>query len=160
MTNDDGVDAPGLLSLIEALYALGEVIVVAPDRNWSASGHTKAMHKPLRVEKRTLRDGSPAYAAEGARRLTDDAIQDIMEFARDIRTGIDEADFDTKQKIFELLDVQANVDGDKSQVSCAIANSISQKKLPTKPLAGSFFLVEMAGIEPASEEFAPGLLQA
>jgi len=118
------------------------------------------MHKPLRVEKRTLRDDSPAYAAEGARRLTDDAIQDIMEFARDIRTRIDEADFDTKQKIFELLDVQVNVDGDKSQVSCAIANSISQKKLPTKPLAGSFFLVEMAGIEPASEEFAPGLLQA
>jgi site-specific DNA recombinase len=60
----------------------------------------------------------------GARRLTDDAIQDIIEFARDVRTGIDEADFETKQRIFELLDVKVKVDDDKAQVSCVIANSI------------------------------------
>jgi 5'-nucleotidase len=66
ITNDDGVDAPGLLALKQALQALGDVVVVAPDRNWSASGHTKTLHKPLRVEKRTLRDGSPAYATDGA----------------------------------------------------------------------------------------------
>lgn len=40
--------------------------MVAPTHNWSASGHTKTMHKPLRVEKRTLRDGSTAYATDGA----------------------------------------------------------------------------------------------
>jgi hypothetical protein len=61
----------------------------------------------------------------GARRLTDDAIGDIMEFTRDVRTGLDEADFDTKQRILELLDVRVNVDGEKGQVSCAIASSIS-----------------------------------
>ena len=60
----------------------------------------------------------------GARRLTDDAIQDIMGFARDVRTGIEEADFETKQRIFELLDVKVKVDDDKAQVSCVIANSI------------------------------------
>jgi 5'-nucleotidase len=66
VTNDDGVDAPGLLALKQALATLGEVIVVAPDRNWSASGHTKTMHKPLRVNQTTLRDGSPAFATDGA----------------------------------------------------------------------------------------------
>ena len=66
VTNDDGVDAPGLLALKQALDTLGQVIVVAPDRNWSASGHTKTLHKPLRVNPTTLRDGSPAYATDGA----------------------------------------------------------------------------------------------
>jgi 5'/3'-nucleotidase SurE len=66
VTNDDGVDAPGLLALKRALDALGETLVVAPEHNWSAAGHRKTMHKPLRVEKRTLRDGSMAYATDGA----------------------------------------------------------------------------------------------
>lgn len=66
VTNDDGVDAPGLLALKQALQSLGEVTVVAPDHNWSASGHTKTMHKPLRVNPTTLRDGSPAFATDGA----------------------------------------------------------------------------------------------
>lgn len=66
VTNDDGVDAPGLFALKNALRVLGEVVVVAPNRNWSISGHTKTMHKPLRVEKRTLCDGSSAYATNGA----------------------------------------------------------------------------------------------
>src|SRR5512135_1892067 len=66
VTNDDGINAPGLLALKKALQALGDVVVVAPDHNWSASGHTKTMHKPLRVEKKTLSDGSPAYATDGA----------------------------------------------------------------------------------------------
>ena len=42
------------------------MIVVAPDRNWSAAGHTKTMHKPLRVNPTMLRDGSPAYCTDGA----------------------------------------------------------------------------------------------
>jgi 5'-nucleotidase len=66
VTNDDGINAPGLLALKNALKVLGEIVVVAPDHNWSASGHTKTMHKPLRVEKKTLSDGSEAYATDGA----------------------------------------------------------------------------------------------
>jgi 5'-nucleotidase len=66
VTNDDGIQAPGLMALKNALQVLGDVVVVAPDHNWSASGHTKTMHRPLRVEKKTLSDGSPAYATDGA----------------------------------------------------------------------------------------------
>jgi len=66
VTNDDGVYAPGLFALKQALESLGEVVVFAPDRNWSAAGHTKTMHKPLRVEEVTLEDGSPALTTNGA----------------------------------------------------------------------------------------------
>ncbi len=66
ITNDDGVDAPGLLALQKALRGVGEVTVFAPDHNWSAAGHTKTMHKPLRVSQTTLLDGTLAYTTTGA----------------------------------------------------------------------------------------------
>ncbi len=66
VTNDDGIAAPGLLALTEALTAVGRVSVLAPSRNWSASGHVKTMHKPLRVDAVTLQNGTPALATDGA----------------------------------------------------------------------------------------------
>ena len=66
VTNDDGIGAPGLLALAHALAAVGRVTVLAPSRNWSASGHVKTMHKPLRVDEVTLPDGTPALATDGA----------------------------------------------------------------------------------------------
>jgi 5'-nucleotidase len=66
LTNDDGVDSPGLLALAQALRALGEVSVLAPDHNWSASGHVKTLHRPLRAWSVTLADGSPAMTTDGA----------------------------------------------------------------------------------------------
>ncbi|MEJ2448268.1 MAG: 5'/3'-nucleotidase SurE [Anaerolineales bacterium] len=66
VTNDDGVTAPGLLALVEALRTLGEVSVLAPDRNWSASGHVKTLHRPLRVKEVELADGTRALASDGA----------------------------------------------------------------------------------------------
>jgi 5'-nucleotidase len=49
LTNDDGIEAPGLRALLQVLRPLAQVTVFAPDHNWSAAGHTKTMHKPLRV---------------------------------------------------------------------------------------------------------------
>lgn len=66
VTNDDGVTAPGLLALAQAMRALGEVSILAPDRNWSASGHVKTLHRPLRVKEVALTDGTSALAADGA----------------------------------------------------------------------------------------------
>jgi 5'-nucleotidase len=54
LTNDDGIEAPGLRALLQALRPLGEVMVFAPDHNWSAAGHTKTMHKPLRIDRYSL----------------------------------------------------------------------------------------------------------
>jgi 5'-nucleotidase len=66
VTNDDGVQAPGLLALAQEMRKLGKVTVFAPDRNWSASGHVKTMDRPLRVQETTLADGTPAFACDGA----------------------------------------------------------------------------------------------
>lgn len=50
LTNDDGVLAPGLRTLAAALDEVAEVVVVAPDREQSASGHALTLHRPLRME--------------------------------------------------------------------------------------------------------------
>jgi 5'-nucleotidase len=50
VSNDDGVHAPGLAALAEALRSVGDVFVVAPDRERSAVGHALTLHRPLRVE--------------------------------------------------------------------------------------------------------------
>ncbi len=65
-TNDDGINAPGLRALVVALLEVGEVVVVAPDHNWSAAGLTKTMHKPLRISKARFPDGPTAYTTNGA----------------------------------------------------------------------------------------------
>ncbi len=66
VTNDDGVMAPGLLALTQAMRLLGTVTVLAPDRNWSASGHVKTLDRPLRVKEVLLGDNTPAWASDGA----------------------------------------------------------------------------------------------
>jgi 5'-nucleotidase len=66
VTNDDGVQAPGLLALAQAMRQLGQVTVVAPDRNWSASGHVKTLERPIRVTETMLADGTTAYMSDGA----------------------------------------------------------------------------------------------
>lgn len=66
VTNDDGVYSPGLLALKQGLAALGTVMVLAPERNWSATSHAKTMHKPLRLQTVMLADGSEAYCSSGS----------------------------------------------------------------------------------------------
>lgn len=51
LTNDDGINAPGLQKLTEAMASLGEVFVIAPDREQSAVGHALTLHHPLRANK-------------------------------------------------------------------------------------------------------------
>lgn len=64
LTNDDGIHAPGLRILAEALKPLGEVIVYAPDRQRSAVGHGVSLHQPLRITETKpgwhMVDGTPA----------------------------------------------------------------------------------------------------
>lgn len=67
VTNDDGVQAPGLLALTQAMRQVADkVTVLAPDRNWSASGHVKTLDRPLRVAETRLDDGTMAWAGDGA----------------------------------------------------------------------------------------------
>ncbi|MFP3984375.1 MAG: 5'/3'-nucleotidase SurE [Desulfurivibrionaceae bacterium] len=61
LTNDDGIEAPGLASLAESLAAIGSVAVIAPDRDNSAASHSLTMRRPLRVTEK----GSRRYAING-----------------------------------------------------------------------------------------------
>lgn len=49
ITNDDGIDAPGLAALYLAAEGLGERVVVAPDGPRSGAGHSVTTHEPVRV---------------------------------------------------------------------------------------------------------------
>lgn len=49
VTNDDGITAPGLRTLVESVSTLGEVVVVAPDSPQSGMGHAITISKPLRL---------------------------------------------------------------------------------------------------------------
>jgi 5'-nucleotidase len=67
ITNDDGVQAPGLLALVQAVHQVSDhVSILAPDHNWSASGHVKTLHRPIRVRETVLEDGTAALMSDGA----------------------------------------------------------------------------------------------
>jgi 5'-nucleotidase len=66
VTNDDGIHAPGLLALAQAMRQCGRVSIIAPERNWSGGGHVKTLDRPLRVREVTLADGSVALTSDGA----------------------------------------------------------------------------------------------
>lgn len=67
LTNDDGVDAPGLEALRAAVEELGEALTVAPSGPRSGSGHSVTTHDPLQLvplgADRFALDGTPADCA-------------------------------------------------------------------------------------------------
>lgn len=68
ITNDDGVYAPGILAVAKKFSEYGEVMVVAPEGEKSATGHAITMHKPLRVKKMTELEediNGPVYSING-----------------------------------------------------------------------------------------------
>jgi 5'-nucleotidase len=66
VTNDDGIGAPGILALVGAMRGLGEVQVIAPARNQSASGHKKTLYQDIGFSRTTLADGTAAIAVDGS----------------------------------------------------------------------------------------------
>ena len=65
LSNDDGIYAPGLLALSEAVCDLGEVWVVAPDREQSSVGHAISLSDPIRVAPYPFAGVHVAYAVGG-----------------------------------------------------------------------------------------------
>ncbi|MBL8163826.1 MAG: 5'/3'-nucleotidase SurE [Anaerolineae bacterium] len=66
VTNDDGYNAPGILALAQAMRELGEVRVIAPSVNQSASGHKKTLFTDISIQEKTLADGTSAIAVGGS----------------------------------------------------------------------------------------------
>ncbi len=65
VTNDDGITAPGIRALVEAVKDLGQVIVIAPDSPQSGMGHAITMGVPLRVNKVDVFEGIESWQCSG-----------------------------------------------------------------------------------------------
>eukprot|EP01137_Pigoraptor_chileana_P035309 Opistho-2@29123 len=67
ITNDDGVTAPGIRALVEAVKGLGKIVVVAPDKPQSGMGHAITIGNPLRLHKVNVFDseGVETWACSG-----------------------------------------------------------------------------------------------
>lgn len=66
VTNDDGIDSPGVWALAEAMKRIGETLVVAPDRQQSGSGTSVSLHSGMSVvEVPSSVQGVRAYAVGG-----------------------------------------------------------------------------------------------
>ena len=65
LTNDDGIDAPGIAALRRALDGLGEVTTIAPDRNTSAVARGITVRRPLTLQARSFGDGYHGFAVDG-----------------------------------------------------------------------------------------------
>lgn len=65
VTNDDGITAPGIRNLVEAVKDLGTVVVVAPDSPQSGMGHAITIGEPLRLHKVDVIDGIECWQTSG-----------------------------------------------------------------------------------------------
>ncbi len=65
VTNDDGITAPGIMNLVEAVKDLGKIVVVAPDSAQSGMGHAITIGHPLRLSKVDIFEGIEAYSCSG-----------------------------------------------------------------------------------------------
>lgn len=65
ITNDDGITAPGIKNLIEAVKDLGKVVVVAPDKPQSGMGHAITIGVPLRLHKVNFFEDVEAWQCTG-----------------------------------------------------------------------------------------------
>lgn len=65
VTNDDGITAPGLHALVDAVKHLGEIFVVAPDSPQSGMGHAITINNPLRLDKVTVHGDHTWYQCSG-----------------------------------------------------------------------------------------------
>lgn len=65
VTNDDGITAPGIKALVEAMKTIGEVVVVAPDSPQSGMGHAITINKPLRLQRMEIFEGVKSFSCSG-----------------------------------------------------------------------------------------------
>ena len=65
VTNDDGIQSPGLHALVRALRGWGEVWVIAPDREQSAVGHAITLSEPIRLFPWTIEGANHTFAISG-----------------------------------------------------------------------------------------------
>lgn len=184
VSNDDGVEAPGLRALAEALAQLGEVVVCAPDRERSATSRSISLHRPLRLEQmppwqaiqRWAVDGTPTDAVYvGLNHLMKDRPPDLVasginrgpNLANDVHySGTVAAAMEGcvgGVASFAISQVSGREYGHAARFAAALARQMAQKGLPK----GTLLNVNVPSGEPAGARitrigrrtYAPGVVE-
>ncbi|MBX2860578.1 MAG: 5'/3'-nucleotidase SurE [Vampirovibrio sp.] len=86
VSNDDGIHATGIRTLVESLAMDHEVYVSAPDRERSATGHALTLHKPIRVDE--IDFGLPNVTAYSVSGTPSDCVKIALNAVLDIRPDV------------------------------------------------------------------------
>lgn len=168
VTNDDGITAKGIASLVEAVKDLGDIVVVAPDQPQSGMGHAITVNKPLRMKSFPMMEGVEAYTCSGTPvDCVKLAIYEILHRRPDILvSGINhgancstnvlysgtmsaavEGALEGIPSIgFSLLDFAADAD---FSLSIKVAREVTQKVIKNGMAKGTCFNVNVPKIEEA-----------
>lgn len=65
ITNDDGINADGIIELAKAMKSIGNIYIVAPDSQRSATGHAITIHNPIMVKEVFVDENIKSYAISG-----------------------------------------------------------------------------------------------
>lgn len=65
ITNDDGINADGIIELAKAMKNIGNIYIVAPDSQRSATGHAITIHNPIMVKEVFIDENIKSYAISG-----------------------------------------------------------------------------------------------
>lgn len=85
VTNDDGITAPGIRTLISVMNTIGDVVVVAPDSPQSAMGHAITINSTLHIEKVIIDGKQTEYSCSGTPAdCVKIAVNEILERRPDI----------------------------------------------------------------------------
>ena len=85
VTNDDGIAAPGIVSLAENLGKKHELVVAAPEVEQSAAGHSITLSDPLQVKPRQVAGASAAWAVKGTPAdCVNLALEELLDWTPDL----------------------------------------------------------------------------
>ncbi|MGZ3883020.1 MAG: 5'/3'-nucleotidase SurE [Bacteroidia bacterium] len=65
VTNDDGISAPGILSLVSTARKFGDVVIIAPDKPQSGMGHAITINATLRLNRTSYHQVENEYSCSG-----------------------------------------------------------------------------------------------
>ncbi|MBS1628859.1 MAG: 5'/3'-nucleotidase SurE [Bacteroidetes bacterium] len=157
VTNDDGITAPGIQNLVEAVRSLGEVVVVAPDSPQSGTGHAITIGQPLRLERVHQFEGIESWQCSGTpvdcvklarekvlHRLPDLCVSGINHganhainvlYSGTMSAAMEAAIEGIPSAGFSLLDFAFDADFDIArEVANTIARRLLESKLPARTL--------------------------
>jgi 5'-nucleotidase len=130
ITNDDGITAPGIKALTEAVKGLGKIVVVAPDKPQSGMGHAITIGQPLRLHKVTpIVEGVESWSLSGVNHGANNSINVI--YSGTMSAALEAAIESIPSIGFSLLDysIEADFTAAKKYVRLIVEQILKSKQL-------------------------------